>query len=64
MIIRESKPALGQAPREAHIGIWLQALSIPWLQEKGALTIQDDVILADGEVVATIERDPKRPRQR
>ncbi len=59
MIVREYRPGSASAstpPREARIGILLEALSIPWLKEKGPLTIHGDVILAAGSVVATIER--------
>jgi hypothetical protein len=34
----------------------IQVLSVPWLQDKGPLTIRGDVILAGSVVVATIER--------
>lgn len=60
MIVREYFPGFAErdAPaREARINIVLEALSIPWLAEKGALTIYDNVVMANGIVVAVIFGD-------
>lgn len=50
--IERSKPV-----REAKISVLLEALSIPWLAEKGELMIHDNVVMANGIVVALIFGD-------
>lgn len=52
MIVRELDPPY----REALIQIVLQALDVPWLKEKGSLTIRDDRVYLGDVVVAVIER--------
>lgn len=50
MIVRELIPPY----REARIAIVLQALAIPWLKERGDLTIRDDLVHAGSNVIAKI----------
>jgi hypothetical protein len=59
MLVRECVSDLVEHrdyPREARVAMLIHVLGIPWLQDKGPLTICGDFILAGGVIVATIER--------
>ncbi len=63
MIVREYIPGFfdrNQLPREQHIGVVLEALSIPCLKEKGELTIKGNYVTVGELVVATIYPDDSK----
>lgn len=60
MIVREYIPGFvdrDEPPREASIAAVIEALSIPWLKDKGELTIKDNRVMVGELVVATIYPD-------
>jgi hypothetical protein len=54
MIVRE----IDEPHRTATIAIVLQVFDVPWLRERGELTVRDDQVLLDGRAVAKIEARP------
>lgn len=51
MIVRELAPP----HRAAEVAIVLQVFDVPWLRDRGELTVRDHEVMLDGQVVAEIE---------